>query len=213
MPKYSKWGDGRVTRPILISIQLVPLATRISCMRGRFLSLTFQFTAMACLIVSSSPAKAQSTPGGNNQLSEVVLTKLSPPIYLPLAIAARITGDVRIQVQVRRDGSVASADVVSGHPMLNPAALASAQNSTFECRGCTGELTTYSLTYTFGFNDDSDCSNKRSRSAKCLYLWSCGNWHTVYHDLPSPSVTESQGHITILSGSRCVQTLYSNSLP
>ncbi len=97
--------------------------------------------------------------------------------------------------------------------MLKPAALTSAQNSTFECHGCTEELTSYSLTYTFGFNNDSNCSLKRSRSAKCLYLWACGGWRIVYHDMPSPSVTESQGHITILAGSYCVETQSSNSLP
>jgi TonB family protein len=177
------------------------------------LSLTFQFTAIACLIVSSSPAKAQNTPGSNSEADEVVLTKLSSPIYPPLARQARIAGDVKIQLQIRRDGSVASAEVVSGHPILKPAALASAQNSAFECRRCTEELTAYSLTYTFGFNDDSNCSLKRSRSAKCLYLWGCGDWRSAYNDMPSPSVTQSQGHVTILTGSVCVETQSSNSLP
>ncbi len=87
--------------------------------------------------------------------------------------------------------------------MLRSAALASAQNSTFECHGCAEGLTSYSLTYTFGFNNDSNCSLKRSRSAKCLYLWSCGGWRRDYHDMPSPSVTQSQDHITILTGSYC----------
>jgi hypothetical protein len=87
--------------------------------------------------------------------------------------------------------------------MLTPAALASAQNSLFELPECTEELTSYSLTYTFGFNNDSNCTLKRSRSAKCLYLWSCGGWRRIYHDLPSPSVTQSQNHITILAGSYC----------
>ena len=172
-------------------------------MRSHFLSLTFQITAIACLIVSSNHTKAQNTPGSDSRLNDVVLTKLSSPIYPQLARQARIAGDVKIQVQVRRDGSVASADAVSGHPMLKPAALASAQNSTFECRGCTEELTSYSMTYTFGFNNDQNCSQKRSRSAKCLYLWACGDWRRVYNDMPNPSVTQSQGHITILTGSYC----------
>jgi hypothetical protein len=90
--------------------------------------------------------------------------------------------------------------------MLKPAALASAQSSTFGCRECEEELTPYSLTYTFGFNGDSNCSEKRSRSAKCLYLWRCGDWRRVYHDMPSPTVTQSQGHITTLTGSPCVET-------
>ena len=182
-------------------------------MKSHALSLTFQFTAIACLFVSANPAKAQNTPGSISRAGDVRLTKLSLPTYPPLAREARIAGDVRIQVQIRRDGSVASTEVESGHPMLKPAALASAQNSTFECRGCTEEITAYILTYTFGFNNDSNCSLKRSRSAKCLYLWNCGGWRTVYNDMPSPSVTQSQDHITILTGSYCVETQSSNSRP
>jgi hypothetical protein len=181
-------------------------------MRSYFPFPAFQVAAIAFAIVSSSPSKTQNTPGSDRQANEVVLTKLSPPIYPPLARQARISGDVKIQVQIRRDGSVASEDAVSGHPMLKPAALASTQNSTFECRGCTEELSTYSLTYTFGFNNDQDCSLVRSRSPKCLYLWHCGNWRTAYHDLPSPSVTQSPDPITILTGTFCVQTETSDSL-
>ena len=158
---------------------------------------------MACFIVYANPTRAQDMSTSDKRVNEVVLTKLSPPVFPQLARQARIAGDVIIQVQIRRDGSVASADVASGHPMLKPAALASAQKSTFECRECTEEMTSYSLTYTFGFNDDSNCSLKRSRSAKCLYLWSCGDWRRVYYDMPSPSITQSKGHITILAGSVC----------
>jgi hypothetical protein len=181
-------------------------------MSSRLRSLTFHLLAVACFVITTNPANAQTTSNSDGRASEVMLTKLSSPIYPQLARQARIAGDVRIQLQIRRDGSVALADAVTGHPMLKPAALASAQNSMFECRGCTEELTTYSLTYTFGFNGDLNCSEKRSRSAKCLYLWECGTWRSVYHDMPSPSVTQSKGHIMILTGSPCVETLYSNQL-
>jgi TonB family protein len=196
-------GGGRPRPPGSAPIPTTCLKTRIHAMRSHVLSLTFQFTAIACFIVSANPAKAQDTPSSISREGDVTLTKLSLPTYPPLARQARIAGDVKIQVLIRRDGSVASAVAVSGHPMLKPTALASAQNSTFECRRCTEDITSYSLTYTFGFNNDSNCSLKRSRSAKCLYLWSCGDWRRVYHDLPSPSITQSQGHITILTGSVC----------
>jgi len=79
----------------------------------------------------------------------VVLTKLSPPLYPPLARQARITGDVRVLVGIRRDGSVESAELLSGHPMLVQAALDSARKSIFECRGCFESVTQYPLTYAF----------------------------------------------------------------
>jgi len=49
---------------------------------------------------------------------DVVLNNVYLPVYPPLARQARIMGDVKILVGVRQDGSVASAEVVSGHPML-----------------------------------------------------------------------------------------------
>ena len=92
---------------------------------------------------------------------EVVLTELSPPVYPPLARAARITGDVELQLLIRKDGVVDTAQVVSGHPLLRQAAVDSAQKSQFECRGCQG-ITTYFLTYTFVIGDEChnapDCS-------------------------------------------------------
>jgi protein TonB len=56
--------------------------------------------------------------------------------YPPLARQANITGDVELKLEIRKDGSIQSASVVSGHPMLTQAALNSAQRSHFECRGC-----------------------------------------------------------------------------
>jgi TonB family protein len=206
-------GAGDPARTTRAPISTTCLETRIHGMRRHLLSLILQFTAIACFFACANPAKAQGPTCSISREGDIRLTKLSLPIYPPLARQARIAGDVKIQVRIRRDGSVASADVASGHPMLKPAALASAQNSTFECRGCTDETTAYILTYTFGFNNDSNCSLKRSRSAKCLYLWNCGGWRTVYNDMPSPSVTQSQDHITILTGSACVETQSSNSRP
>lgn len=158
--------------------------------------------AVISLALSGEEVKAQS-PSGESPDVGVVLTKLYGPIYPPLSRQARIAGDVQVRLGIRRDGTIASAEAVSGHAMLKPAALESAQKSTFECRGCTQEITFYTLTYTFGFNSDSNCSLKRSRSVKCLYLWSCGYWRRVYNDMPGPSVTRSRDHITILTGSLC----------
>jgi protein TonB len=45
------------------------------------------------------------------------------PIYPPLARQARISGDVRLEAVISRDGTVASLQVISGHPLLAPAAV------------------------------------------------------------------------------------------
>jgi len=178
-------------------------------MRKRRLSLTLQLSLMLCFIALVHTAMAQGVTSSDTQVNGGVLTKLSPPVYPPLSRQAHITGDVKIQVWIWRNGSIASAEVLSGHPMLKLAALASAQKSTVECHGCTQELTAYSLTYTFGLRDNVDCSVTRLHSVKCLYLWRCGGWRNA--EIRSPAVTRSQNHITILADAACVQTSSSNS--
>lgn len=148
------------------------------------------------------------------QVSHVVLTKLSPPIYPPLARQARINGEVELALGLRSDGTVRSVSLVSGHPMLAAVAIESAKQSQFECSGCAAGLTSYSVRYKFELvplDHTKDCASltdeernvspppsvdasqheitvfgkvaetcdpavelRRVRSAKCLYLWSCG---------------------------------------
>jgi TonB family protein len=69
--------------------------------------------------------------------------------YPPLARLANITGDVELKLEIRKDGSIQSASVVSGHPMLAQAALNSDQRSQFEYRGCEDAVTLGSVTYSF----------------------------------------------------------------
>jgi len=45
------------------------------------------------------------------------------PLYPPIARAARIQGDVTLQLLIDKHGKVAEIGVVSGHPMLQQAAL------------------------------------------------------------------------------------------
>lgn len=161
---------------------------------------------------ASHLAVAQATDAETTQ-PEVVLVKLVGPAFPPLARQARIQGDVKVAVHVHADGSVASVELLSGHPLLSPAAVESAKNSEFECRGCAGEMS-YQLTYTFGFIADMTPYNKIEerpvRAAKCLYLWKCGvvlvNTFDACSTPVPPQITQSPGHVSILAGSVCVMT-------
>jgi TonB family protein len=177
-------------------------------MRSRLLSLALQLLAIVCFIALVENAAAQSS-SSEAQETGVLLTKLFPPAYPPLSRGARITGDVKVRLGIRRDGSIASQEVISGHPMLNLAAMESAQKSVFECRRCSEEVTVYSLTYTFALRDHVDCSVRRLHSVKCLYLWRCGAWQNG--EPRRPEVTQSQSHITILADPPCVETTYVSS--
>jgi TonB family protein len=128
-------------------------------------------------------ALAQSPQSSEAPQSGAVLTKLSDPMYPPLARQARIAGDVDLMLTIRRDGSVESAVVVSGHPMLKQAALDSARRSQFGCGGCSEAVTSYALKYKFqitsrGYPTDCDYTEKPppadvdlSRHQVTVYSW------------------------------------------
>jgi len=97
---------------------------------------------------------AQTSGSEETGQTGVIMTKLSPPVYPPLARQARIMGDVKVYVHVRKDGSVESTELFDGHPMLIQAALESAKKSRFECQGCSADITSYPLTYTFKIGDE-----------------------------------------------------------
>lgn len=86
----------------------------------------------------------------------VALKRLSPPVYPAIALTAHVEGDVELLLQVRMDGSVESATVVSGPPLLLRASLSSAQQSQFNCLNCVQELTPYRLVYTYRIDSPPD---------------------------------------------------------
>lgn len=136
---------------------------------------------MFVLLWAASQAFGQTDVPRQDQ---VVLSKLSPPIFPPLARVARVMGDVEITLQIRQDGSIESAEIVrSASPLLKEAALDSARQSKFECHECTGALTPYSIRYTFGYRNQ-DCCQTQDNS-------------------PPVGITQSQNHITILTAPFC----------
>ncbi len=59
--------------------------------------------------------------GGNVQTAKIL--RQVKPVYPPLARQARIAGVVRLEAVISRDGTIESLQVMSGHPLLAPAAL------------------------------------------------------------------------------------------
>jgi len=70
------------------------------------------------------PKPKQSGPlrvGGNVQAARIV--NRVQPIYPPLARQTRISGTVRLHAIIGKDGTIQSLEVISGHPLLQQAAL------------------------------------------------------------------------------------------
>ncbi len=139
-------------------------------MRLSIASLVF-FAALPALSPRCSRVAAQAVPSLAAPQVGAVLTRLLDPTYPPSARQAHIIGDVELMLAVRRDGSVESAVVVSGHPMLRQAALDSVQQSQFVCEGCGEAVTRYALKYSFqltslGFPKDCDTQNAKQLPAE-----------------------------------------------
>src|SRR5271165_518128 len=56
-------------------------------------------------------------------VSSGLLIKKIQPNYPPLARQARIQGQVVLQAEISKDGSIQNLQLISGHPMLAPAAI------------------------------------------------------------------------------------------
>src|SRR3989442_14893383 len=109
-------------------------------------------TRLLTLALLVSNTLAQNLPE-----TKVIVTKLAAPTYPRLALQARIAGAVELNIAVRPDGSIESIAVVNGHPMLNTAAIESAQKTEFQCKDCSEPLTAHRMTYKFELGEAVYC--------------------------------------------------------
>ena len=73
------------------------------------------------------------------------------PDYPPIAKAARAKGEVAVQVLVDESGHVIAADAVSGHPLLQQAAVNAARQATFSPTFLSGKPVKVSGVVTYNF--------------------------------------------------------------
>ncbi len=79
-------------------------------------------------IISSTPVAVPkvATPQRvrvSQGVSQGLLIKKVQPAYPPLARQARIQGQVLLQAEISKDGTIQNLRLISGHPMLAPAAI------------------------------------------------------------------------------------------
>ncbi len=67
------------------------------------------------------PPPSRIRVGGNVQQARLV--RQPRPVYPPLAKQARIQGVVKLSAVISKDGTIMELNVISGHPLLVPAAL------------------------------------------------------------------------------------------
>jgi len=141
----------------------------------------------AILVLSLAVTESLAQSGSSTQAQEtVVVNKLFPPVYPPIARQARIAGDVELILVVRRDGNLDSVSVVSGHRLLKQAAMDSAQRSQFECRTCPEGVQSFHMLYSFQLGPAKSCTDTSETSK--------GDQKEELY----PRVIQSQNHVTVI---------------
>jgi TonB family protein len=97
----------------------------------------------------ASPSSGVKTISGG-VLNAKAVSKPEPP-YPALAKAARASGTVTVQVVVDETGKVVEAKAVSGHPLLQSAAVAAARQATFKPTYLGGEAMRVKGVLTYNF--------------------------------------------------------------
>jgi periplasmic protein TonB len=80
----------------------------------------------------------------------MIIRRVNPP-YPPLARQARIQGPVVLQAEIGKDGSIQNLHLISGHPMLAPAAIEAIKQWKYKPYILNGEPVEVETTITFNF--------------------------------------------------------------
>lgn len=105
-------------------------------------------TGVGPVIESDSGSKIIRKSGGT--LMDSVIHRENA-VYPPLAMAAKVTGSVIVEIVVDEEGKVESARAVSGHPLLKDAAVTAARSWVFTPTTLSGEAVKVVGTLTFDF--------------------------------------------------------------
>ena len=137
--------------------------------------MTRLLTCLLCIVLPGA-ALAQNAASEHTPQFGFSITKLPPPTYPPIALAAHVSGGVVLSISLRPDGAVDSAQAVSGPAMLRDSAINSAKQTQFECLSCDGAIATFRLVYIFELGPSIMCEPR---------------------DISYPRVTQLENNITI----------------
>lgn len=87
----------------------------------------------------SSQSAGARVAVSSDKISGHIIRKVAP-VYPPLARQARIQGTVILRVTIDKEGNVANLELVSGHPMLAPAAIEAVRQWRYTPYGLNGEI-------------------------------------------------------------------------
>lgn len=138
---------------------------------GSLLTGTVSDTSTGAAAATATTAPRQIRVSGG--VLQGSATSRVQPVYPPAAKAAKVSGQVQVQVTINEKGEVADAQVISGPPLLREAALEAARQWQFKAIELSGAPVKVQGTLTFNFSlaDDQTTTN----SSGTLTLRSEGN--------------------------------------
>lgn len=123
-----------------------------------------RFLTRFLCIVFAGAAFAQA-PISRVELQEgFTIVKLPPVGYPPIALAARVYGDVVLKIALRPNGAIESVEAESGPAMLRQAAIDGAKQTQFQCAGCNEPTKPFRVTYRFELGPALYCTEAKDDS-------------------------------------------------
>ena len=101
-------------------------------------------------VEEQSDSSRRANVSGTEQQAKVI--RRTTPVYPPLAKQARIQGVVRFRAIISKDGTIKDLSLISGHPLLAPAAMDAVKQWSYQPTTINGErvevLTQIDVTFT-----------------------------------------------------------------
>jgi periplasmic protein TonB len=114
---------------------------------GGIISRTSSLAAVPKLAIPPPPKRIRVSQG----VTKGLLIQKIEPKYPPLALAARIWGQVVLKAIIGKDGEIKELELLSGHPMLTPAAIEAVRQWRYRPFLLNGEPTDVETTVTVTF--------------------------------------------------------------
>lgn len=147
--------------------------------------------AALVLLALTGAACAQEPSRPSAQPPQLGWKTRQEPIYPQMARIAHIQGEVWIEIELSPAGEIVAMRTPTGHPLLVAAAVESLILSKLVCESCGDKNAMFTVLYRFTMPETPrpatceegnpvaclagrQAATRRTRSARCLYLWKCG---------------------------------------
>ncbi|HLM01147.1 MAG TPA: TonB family protein [Pyrinomonadaceae bacterium] len=148
-------------------------------MKKLFFTFILLFGAINVFAQTESPQPKSVSAGVVNGKA----TSLPKPEYPPAAKAVRAGGSVNVEVTIDENGGVVSAKAVSGHPLLQSAAVAAARQAKFTPTRLAGKPVKVTGIIVYNFVAPPAAANGQNKSEELVFFTGLSVFLTALKDI------------------------------